>query len=136
MLFSIDWSSVSDKVGNAVVKADAPQMAHSLDELSATWIWETTEGDAASDFAISIEQVSDIEINIRNFLNIDGECITAQVDGNSITFGGELAGGNLVIKNGKGTITNGWINIMLSYDTYDGEETEHHEVMLSRQQAL
>lgn len=136
MLFTIDWDAVSGKLGNAVIKSDAPQMTHSLADLNASWVWETTEGDAASDFAISIEQVSDSEIRLVNFLNLDGEAITAQVDGNDITFEGELAGGNLIIRNGSGSITNGWITIQLRYDTYDGDETEHHEVMLSKQQAL
>ncbi|MCQ2250526.1 MAG: hypothetical protein MJZ66_05400 [Bacteroidales bacterium] len=148
MLFLTDCScddngNIRRELGNKVGKnslsafqQDAPQQSHSLQELATKWMWETVDGDAASDFAISIEQVSDNEIEIVNFLNIDGERITAQVNDNQLTFQGEMAGGNLLIQNGSGNITNGWINIVLEYDAYDGESTEHHKVMLSKGREL
>jgi len=126
---------LGNKVGRnslATLQQDSPEQVHSLSELSAQWIWQTTEGDAASDFAIRIEQVSENEVRIVNFLNIDGETITASLKDELLTFEGEMADGNLIIQNGVGTITNGWLNIQLEYDAYDGENTEHHKVMLSR----
>ncbi len=144
MLFLTDCScenqdqirrDLGNKVGRsnmAVAIGDSPSQSHSLGELSARWVWETIEGDAASNFGISIEQISENEIRIVNFLNLDGESITANVDNGKLSFSGEMAGGNLMITNGTGNITNGWINIQLEYDTYDGDISEHHRVMLSK----
>lgn len=131
----ISPQSLSNKIGKGKANAfqqDAPRQAHALQELSAQWIWETQEGDAASDFAVRIEQASDNEIRIINFLNIDGEAITATAQGDSLKFEGELAGGNLLIQKGTGTITNGWTSIQLEYETFDGESTERQKALLSK----
>lgn len=136
----VNMEDLSGNIGHSsktkLVQADAPQIAHDLHELAASWIWETTEGDAASDFSLRLEVVSDTEIRFVNFMNIDGESITAKVDDGKLTFDGELADGNLIVRDGKGSITNGWLNIQLSFDTYDGEDTEHFEAMLSKGESL
>lgn len=136
---SIDTSTLKNGISRkekTFMKPDAPQQTHSIQELNSKWVWETTEGDAATNFEVKIEQQSDTEIRIINFMNIDGESITATVEDDLIKFSGELAGGNLLIQNGKGTITNGWINIQLSYNTFDGDTSEQFKVMLSKGEAL
>lgn len=115
---------------------DSPQTIHSVQELSSGWVWTTTDGDAASDFQISIEQVSDNEIVIINFHNLDGERITATIDGEDISFGGPLMDGSLEVRGGHGTITNGWLTINLEYELYDGTDTERFAAKLEKGHTL
>ncbi len=110
---------------------DAPEFAHSLGELEGDWQWKTVEGEADY-FGVSIKQISDNEFSIVNFLNEGGDEITVNVDGSSLSFEGSLVDGNLIISNGKGTITNGWLTMTLEYDCTSDGESEHFKVQLNK----
>ncbi|MCQ2250525.1 MAG: hypothetical protein MJZ66_05395 [Bacteroidales bacterium] len=115
---------------------DAPEFAHSLGELEGDWQWNTEEGDAAEYFGVSIRQISESEISIVNFHNTAGDELSASVSGSQLSFEGELVDGNIVISNGKGTITNGWLTITLEYDCTSDGETEHTKVQLNKGKVL
>ena len=103
---------------------DAPEFSHSINDLVGSWKWETT---ASQDFPdvcnVMISVISDNKISIDNFANTD-EAIEATVseDRKSFTFSGELAGGNMIITNGKGTIGDSFetMTISFEYDLGDG----------------
>ena len=111
---------------------DAPTFTHSATELESSWQWNTTEGDAAEYFQVEIRQLSDNEFSIANFHNLDGEEITVSISGTSLSFQGEFYDGAVVISNGKGTITNGWLTMTLEYDCSTDGETEHFKAELNK----
>lgn len=113
---------------------DAPAYSHSIAELATSWVWNTQEGDAADDFQVEIEQVSDNEFYIVNFHNLDGEKMLVNVSGSKLSFAGEMVDGNVVVENGTGNISNGWITMRLEYDIVT-DETEHFVVELNQGKA-
>jgi len=110
---------------------DAPTFAHSASDLEDYWQWDTKEGDGGY-FQVSIKQISDSEFSIVNFHNLDGEEMKVSISGSSLSFSGELVDGNVVISNGTGNITNGWITMTLEYDCTTDGETEHLKVQLDK----
>ena len=102
---------------------DAPEFSHSINDLVGNWKWDTTESEDFSEFNVMISVISDNKISIDNFANTD-EAIEATVseDRKSFTFSGELAGGNMIITNGKGTIGDSFetMTIKFDYDLGDG----------------
>lgn len=104
---------------------DAPEFSHSINDLVGNWKWDTTESeDFPECFNVMISVISDNKISIDNFANTD-EAIEATVlseDRKSFTFSGELAGGNMIITNGKGTIGDSFetMTISFEYDLGDG----------------
>lgn len=113
---------------------DAPAYSHSVSELATSWVWNTQEGDAADDFQVEIEQVSDNEFYIVNFHNLDGEKMLVTISGSKLSFAGEMVDGNVMVENGTGNIGNGWLSMKLEYDIVT-DETEHFVVALSQGKA-
>ena len=109
---------------------DAPELTHSLDELSGTWIWDFNDDTAPVD--VTITKVSSSEFVIDNFHNMGGESITVKVSGTSLSFAGELAGGELKISEGTGSIINGWEGMTLSYIGTDSDGELHYNITLTK----
>lgn len=103
-------------------KEDAPELQHTLNDLSGTWTWETTDGDFPDAFEVTITAESDTKFVVNNFLNVS-DPITVTVSGTSLTFSGELSDGS-TIKSGTGTITNGWETMNISFIYNDGESDQ------------
>ena len=127
-------------------KEDAPEFSHSTNELvvgnsGATWTWNTVSGDLPDAFEVTIDKLSDTEFAINNFASVDGDRITVKISGTSLTFSGEVASGP-TIKEGTGTIKNGWATMDISFIIDNGEEqiscsaTLEHEKMISKKKVL
>ncbi len=115
---------------------DAPEFSHSAQELADSWVCTVLEGDAADGYQMEILTLGDNEISIKNFHNLDGEEITVKISGTSLSFSGELMDGNVIIENGSGNISNGWLTMTLTYDITADGETEHMKVQLDKRKAL
>ena len=109
---------------------DAPELTHSLDELNDSWAWDFNDG--TTPVEVTISKVSDSELLIENFHNMGGETISVKVSGTSLSFAGELAGGELIISNGTGSIINGWQGMTLSYTGTDADGEMQYDVTLTK----
>ncbi len=109
---------------------DAPELTHSLDELSGSWVWDFN--DDTPSFDVTVSKTSSSEIVISNFHNMGGESITVKVSGTSLSFSGELAGGELKITEGTGSIINGWEGMTLSYLGTDGDGEQRYDITLTK----
>ncbi|MBQ5512107.1 MAG: hypothetical protein IIT83_00345 [Bacteroidales bacterium] len=109
---------------------DAPELSHSLDELSGSWVWDFNDG--TSPFDVTVTKNSSSEITIENFHNMGGETITMKVSGTALSFSGELAGGELKITEGTGSIINGWEGMTLSYLGTDGDGEQRYDITLTK----
>ena len=108
---------------------DAPEFSHSLNDLNGSWVWETTSGDFADAFDVTIAVESDTKFVINNFLNLGNIPVT--VSGTSLSFSGEFADGSKV-QAGTGTISNGWETMTISFDYFDGEDTQKGSASLNK----
>lgn len=124
---------------------DAPEFSHSVNDLvggsaGSTWTWNTTAGDLAEAFEITIQNVSDTQFIIDNFAGVGGDKMTVTISGSSLTFSGDVTGGS--VKDGTGTITNGWATMDISFTIDNGDEliscsaTLEHEKMISKKAIL
>lgn len=110
---------------------DAPELTHSVDELSGDWTWDFNDDSAP--VKVTVTKISSNEIAIDNFHNMDGDRITMNVSGTSLSFSGSIAGDALTISEGIGTIINGWQGMTLSYLTTDSEgEQERFDITLTK----
>ncbi|MBQ4408757.1 MAG: hypothetical protein II852_17300 [Bacteroidales bacterium] len=96
---------------------DAPELTHSLDELSGTWTWETTDGreELGDAFLVTMKKHSSNQIAIVGFHGQEDEEVYVTVSGTSLSFEGEIVDGNIIITGGTGTIINGWESMTISY---------------------
>lgn len=110
-------------VMTSCTEEDAPEFTHSINDLVGSWKWDTTESEDFTQFNVTISVISDNKISIDNFANTS-EAIEATVseDRKSFTFAGELADGNMIITDGKGTIGDSFetMTIRFDYDLGDG----------------
>ena len=109
-------------VMTSCTEEDAPEFSHSINDLVGSWKWDTTESEDFTQFNVTISVISDNKISIENFANTS-EAIEATVseDGKSFTFAGELADGNMIITDGKGTIGDSFETMTISFKYDFGE---------------
>jgi len=124
---------------------DAPEFSHSVNDLvggsaGSTWTWNTVSGDLPDAFEITIQNVSDTQFIIDNFAGVGGDKMTVTISGSSLTFSGDVTGGS--VKDGIGTIKNGWATMDISFTIDYGDEpiscsaTLEHEKMISKKTVL
>lgn len=109
---------------------DAPAYSHTAADLNGAW----TDDDGRE---YNITQLSDNEFVIENFEGIGEITVTISSD-TQLSFEGSLRDGLILIKNGTGTITNGWLTMRMQYDMemVEDNETEHFDIMLNKGKGL
>ena len=105
---------------------DAPEYQNSAKDLVGKWTWNTDAGDLNDIFDVTISQQDESTIKISNFHNL-GYSIDAKISGTTISFSGEL-GSQFEVRNGTGTISNGYQRIKLKYECYDEDEETSENV--------
>lgn len=110
---------------------DAPNYAYSTKDLEGKWTWNTDQstGEFSGTFDVKISKISDTKISISNFHN-QSASMEAEVSGTTLTFGGDL-NSQFEVKNGTGTISNGYQTIKIKYEILDKDEEESETVEAS-----
>jgi hypothetical protein len=109
---------------------DAPTYTYSAEDLEGAWKWESD----VDYFQVEINPVDDSKFEIKNFQKL-GDMTCTVTSKTTFTFSGELR--SHTIKDGKGTITNSYQSIILTYTIIDpDEESEEMVVNLNKGKAI